>query len=256
MTFALDDTWSFGLAMVRLTALLLTGPFFNHRMIPMKVRVGLAFFIALAGGERFGEAGDPTLLSTGGLWMAVGREVLIGAMIGFASGLVFSGLALMGEFASIQGGLGAATVLDPTSGASSVVLTSIMQIFGLMIFLAIDGHHEVVRGLVLSFAVFPLGQPGIPVESLGSLAQLGSVIFRVAVHLAAPVTAAMVVSNVAVGILGRAIPQLNLMALQLPAHVATTLLIIGVGAGPLTDVMARTITNHTHEAIGVVLGVR
>jgi flagellar biosynthesis protein FliR len=146
--------------------------------------------------------------------------------------------------------------LDPTSGASSVVLTSIVQIFGLMIFLAIDGHHDVVRGLVLSFSVFPLGQPGLPVESLGSVAQLGSVIFRVAVHLAAPITAAMVVSNVAVGILGRAIPQLNLMALQLPAHVATTLLILGVGAGPLTDVMARTITNHTHEAIGVVLGVR
>ena len=85
---------------------------------------------------------------------------------------------------------------------------------------------------------------------------LGGVIFRVAVHLAAPVTAAMIISNVAVGILGRSIPQLNLMALQLPAHVATTLLILGLGAGPLSDVMARTLGDFTHEAIASVLGVR
>jgi len=93
-------------------------------------------------------------------------------------------------------------------------------------------------------------------QALESVARLGATIFQIAVHLALPITAAMVVSNVAVGILGRAIPQLNLMALQLPAHVATTLLILGLGAAPLTDVIARTLESATGEAIGAVLGVR
>ncbi len=255
MTLPLDDTWTFGLVTVRLIALFVTAPFFSHRLIPMRLRVGLAMGIAMAAGPRFGEAGDPTAYTAATLWLLVAREVLIGALLGFAAGLIFSGLALMGEFASIQGGLGAATVLDPSSGASSVVITSIIQLFGLMIFLAIDGHHEVIRGLALSFSVLPVGQPGFPAAALHSVVEMGSLIFRVAVHLAAPVTAAMVISNVAVGILGRAIPQLNLMALQLPAHVATTLLILGLGAGPLTDVIARTLTTSTRDAIGAVLGV-
>ncbi|MCP3983656.1 MAG: flagellar biosynthetic protein FliR [bacterium] len=256
MTFPLDETWTFGLVMVRFIALTVTAPFFSHSSIPMRVRVGLAMGVAMAAGARFGTAPDPVLLDAASLWGLVAREVLIGAMLGFASGLVFSGLALMGEFASIQGGLGAATVLDPTSGSSSVVLTSMIQIFGVLIFLAINGHHEVLRGLALSFSVFPVGQMTFHLEAFESVVKLGGVIFRVAVHLAAPVTAAMIISNVAVGILGRAIPQLNLMALQLPAHVATTLLILGLGAGPLTDVMARTIQNFTGEAIQAVLGVR
>lgn len=255
MNFPLDQVWTFGLVMVRLTALLVTAPLFSHRVIPMRVRMGLAVAIAVALGSRFGEAPDPSLLTSVDIWLLVAREVSIGAVLGFASGLIFSGLALMGEFASIQGGLGAATVLDPTSGASSVVLTSIIQLFGLLTFMAVDGHHEVLRGLALSFAVYPVGELSFAVDAFRSASELGGIIFEVAVHLAAPVTAAMVVSNVAVGILGRAIPQLNLMALQLPAHVATTLLIIGLGAGPLTDVIARNLTEFTRESIGAVLGV-
>ncbi len=256
MTVPLDETWSFALVMVRIVALFVTAPLFSHALIPMRVRAGLAFAVALAAGTRFGEAPDPALLSGAEATALVVREALVGILLGFASGLVFSGLALMGEFASIQGGLGAATVLDPMSGSSSVVLTSMIQLFGVLTFLAIDGHHEVLRGLALSFAVFPVGQMTMDVAAFETVAKLGSVIFRVAVHLAAPITAAMVISNVAVGILGRAIPQLNLMALQLPAHVATTLLILGLGAAPLTDVMARTLRGFTDEAIGAVLGVR
>lgn len=256
MTIPLDETWTFGLVMIRIIALFVTAPVFSHSMIPMRVRAGLAFAVTLAAGTRFGTAPDPTELVVVNLWLMVAREVLVGALLGFASGLVFSGLALMGEFASIQGGLGAATVLDPMSGSSSVVLTSIIQLFGVLIFLAIDGHHEVLRGLALSFAVFPVGQLTMNLDALESVARLGATVFQIAVHLALPITAAMVVSNVAVGILGRAIPQLNLMALQLPAHVATTLLILGLGAAPLTDVMARTLESATGDAIAAVLGVR
>lgn len=256
MTIPLDETWTFGLIMTRIVALLVTAPFFSHSLIPMRVRAGLAFGVALAAGTRFGTAPDPLLLTAFGAWGLMAREVLIGGLLGFSAGLVFTGLALMGEFASIQGGLGAAKVLDPMSGASSVVLTSIIQVFGVLIFLAIDGPADLLRGLALSFAVFPVGQMTFDTGAFESVVQLGAVIFQIAVHLAAPVTAAMIVSNVAVGILGRAIPQLNLMALQLPAHVATTLLILGLGAGPLTDAMARTLRSFTDEAIGAALGIR
>ena len=83
---------------------------------------------------------------------------------------------------------------------------------------------------------------------------MGGVIFLVAVHLASPVNAAMVISNYAVGILGLAIPQLNLMALQLPAHVGVTLLILGLGTGPLSQAMLDTLSHFTERAIAAALG--
>jgi len=220
----------------------------------MRVRVALAAAIAWAGLASWPAVPPPPGLEALGVGMVAAREALIGAALGFATGLVFYGFDLLGEFASIQGGLGAAAVLDPSSGASSVVLSSLLQMVGLMVLLAMDGHHTMLRGLSLSFQRIPIGAPFPDVTRLGELAGLGALIFQVAVRLAAPITVAMLVSNTAVGMLGRAIPQLNLMALQLPAHVAVTLLLIGVGAGPLTSAMSRSLEDGMARALQVVLG--
>jgi flagellar biosynthetic protein FliR len=252
----LDQAAAFALAMVRLLALFLVAPVFSHSVVPMRVRAALAFATTWATADLWSGAELP-LLEVGPALAAVAHEALVGATLGFATGLVFSGIALLGEFASIQGGLGAATVLDPTSGASSVVLTSLTQVFAIVVFLALDGHHVVLHALLLSFEGLPLGGSGATLdpEVFSAVASLGALIFEVAVRLAAPITAVMLLSNVAVGMLGRAIPQLNLMALQLPAHIGLTLLILGLAAGPFTDAMAETLSRLTERAIGVTFGM-
>jgi flagellar biosynthetic protein FliR len=251
----LDDAVAFSLAMVRLLGLFLMAPFFSHPMIPMRMRVALAFVGTWATADLWSGTQLP-LLEIGPAAAAVAHEALVGAALGFATGLVFSGFALLGEFVSIQGGLGAATVLNPSSGASSVVLTSLMQIFSVLLFLAVDGHHQLLQALALSFRQLPLGGVGgtLGPEVFGALASLGSLIFEVALRLAAPITAVMLLSNVAVGMLGRAIPQLNLIALHLPAHVGVTLLILGLGTGPLSQAMLDTLSHFTERAIAAALG--
>jgi flagellar biosynthetic protein FliR len=254
-TLPLDHALAFALAAIRLTGVFLVAPIFGHTLLPVRVRAALAVAVAWACAANWG-AELPPLETAPLVWAAV-REALIGLTLGFATSLVFAGFSLLGEFASIQGGLGAATVLDPSSGASSVVLTALTQLFALLVFLAIDGHHTILRGVALSFEVFPLGHTGaaaVSPASFASVAALGAVVFEVAVRLALPVTAVMFVSNVGVGILGRAIPQLNLMALQLPAHVGVTLLILGLAAGPLTETMAATVQTMTERAITAALG--
>lgn len=252
----LDAAPAFALAMVRLLALFLVAPFFSHVLLPMRIRVALAFAATWATAGIWSGAELP-LMAVGPAAAAVAHEALVGATLGFATGLVFSGIALLGEFASIQGGLGAASVIDPTSGASSVVLTSLMQLFAVVLFLAVDGHHHVLHALVLSFQHLPLGGSGatLQAEVFAAVASLGAIVFEVAVRLAAPVTAVMLLSNLAVGMLGRAIPQLNLMALQLPAHIGVTLLILGLAAGPFSDAMAETLSRLTERAIDVTLGM-
>lgn len=242
----LDLVLGFALALVRVLGVFMFAPIFGHQTVPMRVRVGLAAVLAwvvapvavvdvAAGGSAFG--------------LAVLREAVIGASLGFAASLLFSGFALMGELASVQGGLGAAAVLDPASGANSVVLTTLVGTFAGFVFLITGAHHEVLRALFFSFEALPTGGSGLPVQAFADVARMGGVIFEVAVRIAAPITVAMLMSNVAVGMLGRAIPQLNLISLQLPAQIAITLLLLGLGAGLLVQELGAALDRELPRAL-------
>ncbi len=246
MNVELPSDWvlTHALAGVRITAVVFTAPLFSHRAIPRKYRLALAvaFTMSLIGDPRLAMDGgwdSPSLVVAG--WLV--REAVIGSAIGIAAGFAFAGFGMMAEFIAIQGGLGAANAIDPTSGISTVVLTSLIQVIGLFLFLAVDGHHQVLAVVVSSFAALPIGTAWRDLHGVfAGVVALGHIIFEVAVSLAAPVVVAMLASNVAVGILGRTIPQLNLIALQLPAHIAVTLLLLGLGAGPLTEQMTAALT--------------
>ena len=147
---------------------------------------------------------------------------------GFAKGV--GGILQLGEFVAIQGGLGAARSLDPTSGASSVAIGTAFNTFAMLIFLIIGGHHQLIRGAVASFESLPIGGE-LPDESLyREIAALGSVIWELAFRLAAPISVAIFVQNMATGVLARAMPQLNLLLVNLPLHVGTMLFLVGFGA--------------------------
>lgn len=246
--------WSLPLASVRVLALILAAPIFGHAAVPIRVRVAigivLAAFISPIAAPHAAIA-DPSPLEAASL---VGREALIGATLGFGLRVIFEVFAPVGEVISVQGGLGAANVLDPSSGASSVVLGVMLQLFSLVVFLAVDGHHALIRGIALSFERLPIGGAPLPAEAFAVISGLGATLYDVAARLAAPVTIVMLVTNVGVGILGRSIPQLNLMALQLPAHIAITLVIIGLIANPLGEAIAGTLTGFTNDVLTAFLG--
>ncbi len=250
----LELLWTLPLASVRVLALMLTAPIFGHAAVPLRVRVAvgivLAAFISPSIVPHVAVV-DPSPLEAAGL---VGREALIGAALGFGLRVIFDVFAPVGELISIQGWLGAANVLDPSSGASSGVLGVLLQVFSLVVFLAVDGHHALLRGIALSFERLPIGGAALPAAAFSMISGLGATLFDVAARLAAPVTVVMLVVNVGVGILGRSIPQLNLMALQLPAHIAITLLILGVIANPLGEAIAGILTGFTNDVFTAFLG--
>lgn len=242
----IDWVTGFALALTRLLGVFMFAPVFAHTAVPTRVRLGIA--LALAWFVAPHTPVDP--MAPGfSLGLAVVQEVAIGASLGLAASIVFAGFSLVGEIAGMQGGLGAAAVLDPVSGANSVVLSSLIGNIAGFVFLATSAHHEVLRGVFLSFEALPLGG-GIPAsEGFANLARLGAVVFEVGVRLAAPFTAVMLVSNVAVGMLGRAIPQLNLISLQLPAQIGLTLLILGLAAGAFVDEVAATLEVQIPRAV-------
>lgn len=245
---------AWGLAAVRVLALFLVAPVFGHLSVPVRVRVGLALGVTVALLPVLPELPAGPAAGPWGLAGAVLGEVLSGVTLGFAVQLIFAAFGLLGEFVSIQGGLGAARVLDPTSGASSVALASLFQVFALLGYLAIGGHHDLLRALADSLHSIPLGGGGPERGAFAAVVGLGGSIFSVAARLAAPVTVAVFVANLALGILGRIMPQLNLMTVQLPAHIAFLLILLLLGATRMSAALAGILDGWTATALGAVAG--
>lgn len=249
---ALEGVGLWLVSSLRCTALFAVAPLFGDRSLPPRLRVALGLGIGAAlapsGGAQGLFGGDA--LDLGG---AIASEIGIGLALGFATGLVFTGFELVGEFISVQCGLGAATAIDPSSGVVSPVLSGTLRVFALLVFLSTNGHHELIRAAALSFEQIPLGALPDP-GSFRALAGLGGGLFAIALRLAAPFAVAMLIANLAVGILGRLVPQLNLMLLQLPATIALALGIFVLAAGSLIAATDHELERFGHAAIASALG--
>jgi flagellar biosynthetic protein FliR len=179
--------------------------------------------------------------------------VATGAALGFATRLVFDAIGFFGGLYSVQAGLGAATAIDPASGASSTAPSALFEGIAGIVYLAIDGHHSLLRAAAISFDALPPGGGGPAVDSLLGVARLGSHVFAVGLQLAAPVTVAMLVANVALGVLGRALPEMNLMMVQIPAHVLFGFGLLLAGASPLGRAIASELAAHSERAFAALL---
>lgn len=241
---------------VRVLALCITGPVVANPAVPVRIRVGLAFTIGLALLPVIPRGAVPPDPSPLWLVSAAVCEVGVGAVLGFGTRLAFDAIGLLGGFVSIQGGLGAATVVDPTSGASSAALSSLFQAIAVIIYLAVDGHHALFSGVAASFTLVPPGGDGPDPRSFLALAQLGSGFFEIAVRLAAPVTVAMFLANVATGVIGRAMPQMNLMVVQLPAHILMVLALMLAGAAPFVTNIADMLVAWNLQPLALLAGER
>ena len=218
------------LGSVRVFVMMMSGPIFSHPALSMRVRLMASVLIAWVAAPAGVDALATAEWAVLDVAAAIGVEVMIGLAVGIGSGLVFAGILQLGEFVAIQGGLGAARSIDPTSGAASVAIGMAFNTFAMLIFLAIGGHHDLIRGIVRSYAAVPVGGSLPDTALFQEIARLGIVIWEMAFQLAAPISISIFVQNMAMGVLARAMPQLNLLLVNLPLHVGMMLFLFGFGA--------------------------
>jgi len=244
---AIPDPVPFLLVLARLSGLVLAAPIFGHLLVPMRVRAGFVGVLALAlapvvGGPAV-EASVPW-----GLAGLVAMEAAIGVLIGFVAQLVFAGVQLGGQVAGLQVGFGIASLIDPGTQASTTVIAQWQQLAALLVFLVLDVHHVVLRALLDSFRVAPVGHVVLSGALLeGMIAQAAS-LFTVGVRIAAPVLVTLLLVNGTLGVLARTIPQLNVFAVGFPVNVGVGLLVLGASL-PLT---VRFLTGRFDDLAGVL----
>jgi len=211
---------SVALLTVRLTMALALSPAITAFGVPGSVRVALT--VALAGltyadrspaPEAAVWAANPSLLI-----MPVMAEVFIGALLGLAVQVVLGALALAGRLMDVQIGFAIGSVFDPVSGVRSNVLGSMMGLLGVTLFMAGDVHLQLAGWLAQSLDVFPLGQFATLNEPLRPLLGTGF-LFTLGLAFAAPVVAALLITDVAIGAASRNMPQVNVLLLATPLKV-------------------------------------
>lgn len=229
-----DHVQLFFLVLLRVGALFVEMPFLGSNLIPVRVRTGLAACIALAvfppvqaAGYAYA-GGDAWALA----WAAL-NEVAIGLALGFLANLYLMAFQLAGQFAANQMGLSFIEVVDPMAEISVPIIGQLQGLFATLIFIAIDGHRFLLDAVVRSFTVCPALSLGTAGGMLTQVAGSLGMLFELAFIIAAPVVGTVFVVDIALCLLGRAAPQLNIMMLGFPVKIIFGMLVLITIVPPL-----------------------
>ena len=199
---------------VRIGACFMLAPGFSARFIPPRVRLLLAGAIALIVAPLVPPP-VVTPFSLAGVIVTL-QQVIIGLALGFVLQLIFDSLAMGGQLLSNTMGLGFAFNVDPLRGVGTPVLGQLYMIMVTLTFLALNGHLLLIELLVDGFTTLPVGTTGLGREGVWSVVAWGSHLFEGALMVALPGMTALLVVNLAFGVMSRAAPSLNLFAVGFP----------------------------------------
>ena len=240
LTTAQINAWivAFFFPLARILGVLVASPPFNNQALNTRTRLILGLAVTFAIAPALPDVGTLDPASGYGL-LILAQQMLIGLAMGFSMRLVFSAIDLSGALISNQMGLGFATAYDPQSASDTAVVSEFLGLLGLLVFLSINGHLMVIATLGKSFADLPIAGTAISHDSWINIANAGAVVFTSGVFLSLPVVVALLITNIALGVLGRVAPQLNLMAVGFPTTIALgfAALLVGLSyfATPLQD---------------------
>lgn len=208
---------------IRVLALFSALPVFSQRGVPMRVRVGLALFIALCAQAAVPAMPSIKLDSMPAL-VAVAQNVLIGLSLGFAVRLVFGAVEFAGELIGLQMGLNFAAFFDPMSGGQATASANFFGATVGFLFIVINAHLLVIAAVIQSFTAFPVGA-----EPFAFLHQIqpqvwGSEIFSLGLWIALPIVAMLLFINLVLGIISRVASQMNVFAIGFPVTLGVGLL--------------------------------
>lgn len=224
------QAWMNGLLwpLTRVLGMIAVAPIFGHRAMPVRFKVAIGVFITLAIMPALPPM--PTavdMFSVRGGFI-VFQQLLIGIAIGFVVRIAFAAVDMAGHFCAMSMGLGFATFYDPQSSGQTTAVTQLFVVIAMLFFLAMDGHLRLIMAVAESFFTMPVADTSSTGISFLRIVTWGEHIFSAGLQLALPAIAALLIANLALGILSRTAPQLNLFGIGFPVTISIGLIIIAL----------------------------
>lgn len=226
--------------MLRTLAVLSTVPVLSSRAVPARVKVALAFFVALCAQPSLPDMPIIALDSPAGLAMVI-QQVLVGVTLGFAARIVFTAVEFAGELIGLQMGLNFAGFFDPATGSQGTATSRFFGTMGSLLFVVINGHLLLLAALLRSFDAFPVTDQPFMVIHVLQPQVWGAEIFRIGLWIALPIVAMLLFVNLVLGVISRVAQQLQIFSVGFSITVSVglvgVLLTLPMLQGPFTSAL-------------------
>jgi flagellar biosynthetic protein FliR len=227
ITSAQLDAWiaAYAYPLSRVLGLVATAPVFNNAALTVTTRLiaGLAITVAIV----------PVLpavpVIAPGSWlglMVLAQQMLIGIVMGFTLRIAFSAVDLAGQLIGLQMGLSFAVFYDPQNSAQTPVVSELLGLLALLIYIATNGHLMSLAALAESFTLLPISTAPFAAKGLSAVVAWSATLFSTGLLLALPLVAALLIANIALGVLSRIAPQLNLFAVGFPVTIVSGFVVL------------------------------
>jgi flagellar biosynthetic protein FliR len=205
--------------LTRVLALFAAAPVLSHRALPLRVKVALGLAVTAVLVPTLSVPPVGAALTGDGLGLLL-YNVLVGLLLGLAVRVVLAAFELAGELIGLQMGLSFAGFFNPASGTAQNPVAGFLSLLALLMFIAIDGHLMLLAALAESFRLFPLDAAHTPLD-FERIVRLAAEMFALALSIALPFVAVLLLINVVLGVLARIAPQLNVFAVGFPLTLAS-----------------------------------
>ncbi|MGQ9824826.1 MAG: flagellar biosynthetic protein FliR [Desulfotomaculales bacterium] len=247
-----EQVAAFLLVFARAGAFLAAGPLFWLPNIPRAAKAGFAFVVALVLFPVV-PAFHPSF-SGGflGFALAAAQETCVGLLLGCVCSLVFHSRTVAGQLMDIQMGFFMANIFDPATGAQATITSRFLYLLGVVLFFTLDGHHVLLAGLARSYNIVPLLGATLQGATALSVIRIFAQTIALAVQIAAPVVAVILIIDICLGILGRTSPEMNIFMLGFPAKVGLGIFTLSILV-PLLGVVFRSLVGMVERDLLIVL---
>jgi len=242
----------FVLAFLRTGTAIILLPVFGYRAVPLQIKAGLGFVIAIMVAPKVADATASILPGVAAFAAVAVAEVVVGLVFGLVTALILVGAEFAGAIIGVQMGFGMVNILDPQLGQQLTIIGRFQYMAAMLIFIALDAHLQYISILGESFTLIPLG--GGIYNNLVALkyAHLTADVFVIAVKLAAPIMTILLLSEMAMGIIARTVPQMNVFIVGFPLKIGMGLLGLAV-SWPLFVYVISKVFLHYRSELGRVL---
>ncbi|UOR12715.1 flagellar biosynthetic protein FliR [Halobacillus amylolyticus] len=216
---------AFLLILVRVTSFFVTLPIFSYRNVPTQHKIGFSFFLALL---MYFTIDIPPIQIDENYFLLLFKEAAVGIAIGLLAYIILAAIQIAGGFIDFQMGFAIANVIDPRTGAQSPLVGQYLYMITLLFILAVDGHHLMLDGVFYSYNLIPLDQ-FISLEDetwIMYVIDAFNQMFVIAFLMAVPIVGCLFLVDVALGIVARTVPQLNVFVVGLPLKIFIALAVL------------------------------
>lgn len=241
--FMEESIFLFILILTRVGGVLASAPMFGSLNVPPTLKIGLAALVALLLAPVVGPA--PAVV---GIWdglLLIIMELIVGLMIGLVTYFVFVAAQLAGQIVDLQMGFGIVNVIDPVTSNQVSIMGQFKFLIVILVFLAVDGPHIVLRAASESYDVVPIGQGVLGSAGWEYFSSRFSQVFILAIRFAAPTIGALLLTNLALGVMARTVPQMNVFIVGLPVSIAVGLFSVAMAS----SFLALTVAGHYRSVV-------